>query len=168
MNTSTHLHRTLIHNGPQHRLTLESMEATEIVCKLEGVYRFASAAEDGSLHVISVHVNQSGSLPKYGKLQTIREYRVDSPGEYITCMIQYNSDVASNLVFATTHSVITILDLRTMRVLQHTKPASFWTYHLHVSGPQTHVDSRGHFYGCALTLGPTFWLASQELGKGVG
>jgi len=83
------------------------------------VHCFASAAEDGSLHVIRVHVNQSGSLPKYAKLQTIREYRVDSPGEYITCMIHYNSDVASNLVFATTHSVITILDLRTMRVLQH-------------------------------------------------
>ncbi|KAG1737490.1 uncharacterized protein EDB91DRAFT_1140136 [Suillus paluster] len=89
------------------------------VCMLEGVHCFASAAEDGSLHVIRVHVNQSGSLPKYAKLQTIREYRVDSPGEYITCMVHYNSDVASNLVFATTHSVITILDLRTMRVLQH-------------------------------------------------
>ncbi|KAG1795617.1 uncharacterized protein HD556DRAFT_1471709 [Suillus plorans] len=101
------------HTYSQHHARVKS------VCILEGMHCFASAAEDGSLHVIRVHVNQSGSLPKYAKLQTIREYRVDSPGEYITCMIHYNSDVASNLVFATTHSVITILDLRTMRVLQH-------------------------------------------------
>lgn len=101
------------HTYSQHHARVKS------VCMLEGVHCFASAAEDGSLHVIRVHVNQSGSLPKYTKLQTIREYRVDSPGEYITCMVHYNSDIASNLVFATTHSVITILDLRTMRVLQH-------------------------------------------------
>ncbi|KAG2366341.1 hypothetical protein BDR07DRAFT_1606901 [Suillus spraguei] len=101
------------HTYAQHHARVKS------VCMLEGVHCFASAAEDGSLHVIRVHVNQSGSLPKYAKLQTIREYRVDSPGEYITCMVHYNSDVASNLVFATTHSVITILDLRTMRILQH-------------------------------------------------
>ncbi|KAG2073960.1 hypothetical protein BDR04DRAFT_1179492 [Suillus decipiens] len=101
------------HTYAQHHARVKS------VCMLEGVHCFASAAADGSLHVIRVHVNQSGSLPKYAKLQTIREYRVNSPGEYITCMVHYNSDIASNLVFATTHSVITILDLRAMRVLQH-------------------------------------------------
>ncbi|KAG1796904.1 hypothetical protein EV424DRAFT_1352913 [Suillus variegatus] len=74
------------HTYSQHHACVKS------VCILEGVHCFASAAEDGSLHVIRVHVNQSGSLPKYAKLQTIREYRVDSPGEYITCMIHYNSD----------------------------------------------------------------------------
>jgi phosphoinositide-3-kinase regulatory subunit 4 len=58
---------------------------------IEGVHCFASAAEDGSLHVVRVHVNQSGSLPKYGKLQATREHRVESPGEYITCMHHYNT-----------------------------------------------------------------------------
>ncbi|OBZ66825.1 putative serine/threonine-protein kinase VPS15 [Grifola frondosa] len=70
------------------------------VCMLEGVHCFASAADDGSLHV------------------TIREYRVEHPGEYITSMAHYTTETSSNLVCATTHSVISILDLCTMRLLQ--------------------------------------------------
>ncbi|KAA1474364.1 ARM repeat-containing protein [Dentipellis sp. KUC8613] len=88
------------------------------ICMLERVHCFASAAEDGSLHVVRVHVTQSGALPKYGKLQAVREHRVDRPGEYITCMAHYETDSTSNLVYATTHSSISILDLRTMRLLQ--------------------------------------------------
>ncbi|KAI0050276.1 ARM repeat-containing protein [Auriscalpium vulgare] len=88
------------------------------VCMLEGVHCFASAAEDGSLHVVRVQVSQSGALPKYGKVHSVREHRVDRPGEYITCMAHFNTDSASNLVYATTHSAISILDLRTMRTLQ--------------------------------------------------
>ena len=106
------------------------------VCILEGVHCFASAADDGSLHVVRVHTTQSGALPKYNKLQVIREHRMDNVGEYITCMTHFNtgtledclriviltnllfSDSTSNLVYATTHSAITVLDLRTMRVLQ--------------------------------------------------
>ncbi|KAK0451864.1 hypothetical protein EV421DRAFT_1773494 [Armillaria borealis] len=84
------------------------------VCILEGVHCFASAADDGSLYVVRVHITQSGALPKYSKLQVIREHRVRNVGEYITCMAHYNTDLASNLVYATTHSVITILDLRTI------------------------------------------------------
>ncbi|KAF5339043.1 hypothetical protein D9758_014111 [Tetrapyrgos nigripes] len=88
------------------------------VCILEGVHCFASAADDGSLHVVRVHVSQTGTLPKYSKLQVIREHRVETIGEYITGMQHYNTDASSNLVYTTTHSVITILDLRTMRILQ--------------------------------------------------
>ncbi|KAL0061663.1 Serine/threonine-protein kinase [Marasmius tenuissimus] len=88
------------------------------ICMLEGVHCFASAADDGSLHIVRVHITQGGTLPKYNKLQVIREHRVDTVGEYITCMTHYNTESASNLVYATTHSMITILDLRTMRVLQ--------------------------------------------------
>lgn len=88
------------------------------VCILEGVHCFASAADDGSLHVVRVHITQSGALPKYNKLQVIREHRVDTIGEYITCMTHYNTDSSSNLVYATTHSNIVVLDLRTMRILQ--------------------------------------------------
>ncbi len=61
------------------------------VCILEATHCFASAADDGSVHVVRVHVTQSGALPKYGKLQVVREYRVDSPGEYVTCMTHYIS-----------------------------------------------------------------------------
>ncbi|KAF9224775.1 ARM repeat-containing protein [Gyrodon lividus] len=102
---------------PRHTFTQHHAKVKS-VCIIEGVHCFASAAEDGSLHIVRVHVNQSGSLPKYAKLQAIREHRVESPGEYITCMYHYNTDAASNLVYATSHSVITTLDLRTMRVLQ--------------------------------------------------
>ncbi|TFK19255.1 ARM repeat-containing protein [Coprinopsis marcescibilis] len=88
------------------------------VCTIEGVHCFASAAEDGSLHVVRIQISQSGSLPKYTKLQVIREHRVENVGEYITCMTHYKTDSTSDLVYATTHSNITTIDLRTMRVLQ--------------------------------------------------
>lgn len=61
------------------------------VCMLEGVHCFASAAEDGSIHVVRVNVSQTGTLPKYGKLQAVREYRLEHVGEYVTCMIHFNS-----------------------------------------------------------------------------
>ncbi|KAJ7865275.1 hypothetical protein B0H13DRAFT_2067981, partial [Mycena leptocephala] len=69
------------------------------VCILEGVHCFASAADDGSLHIVRVHITQGGALPKYNKLQVIREHQVEHylTGEYITCMTHYNTDTASNL-----------------------------------------------------------------------
>lgn len=152
------------------------------VCMLEGVHCFASAAEDGSLHVVRVHVNQSGSLPKYGKLQTIREYRVGSPGEYVTCMVHYNSGrmlasrISTSLVKhyfircclkpclgdnALCHHYSGPADHAGLAA--YAKPASFRTYHLYVSGPQTHMDSRRHFHGYIIALGPTLWFVAQEL-----
>ncbi len=68
------------------------------VCILEGVHCFASAADDGSLHIVRVHISQSGSLPKYGKVQVVREHRVANPGEYITCMFHYNSGMWTDSV----------------------------------------------------------------------
>ncbi|KAF9254440.1 hypothetical protein L218DRAFT_1082334 [Marasmius fiardii PR-910] len=100
------------HTYGQHHAKVKS------VCMLEGVHCFASAADDGSLHVVRVHLTQGSAVPKYHKLQVIREHRVENVGEYITSMVHYNSDASSNLIYATTHSIITTLDLRTMRVLQ--------------------------------------------------
>ena len=59
------------------------------VCMLEGVHCFASAADDGSLHIVRVHVSQSATLPKYSKLHTVREHRVDTPGDITSTMIRY-------------------------------------------------------------------------------
>ena len=73
------------HTYTQHHARVKSL------CIIEGVHCFASAAEDGSVHVVRVHVNQSGSLPKYGKLSAVREHRVESPGEYVTCMSHFNT-----------------------------------------------------------------------------
>ncbi|KAI0753275.1 hypothetical protein C8Q80DRAFT_1096117 [Daedaleopsis nitida] len=100
------------HTYNQHHARVKS------ICMLEGVHCFASAADDGSLHIVRVHVGQSGTLPKYNRLQVVREHRVETNGEYITSMVHYATDTASNLIYATTHSVITILDLCTMRTLQ--------------------------------------------------
>lgn len=61
------------------------------ICMLEGFHCFASAAEDGSIHVVRVNVSHTGTLPKYGKLQAIREYRLEHVGEYVTCMMHFNS-----------------------------------------------------------------------------
>jgi phosphoinositide-3-kinase regulatory subunit 4 len=59
------------------------------VCMLENLHCFASAAENGSIHVVRVHVTHSGSSPKYGKLQTVREHQLTRPGEYATFLTYY-------------------------------------------------------------------------------
>jgi phosphoinositide-3-kinase regulatory subunit 4 len=100
------------------------------VCMLEGVHCFASAAEDGSLHVVRVHVNQSGSLPKYTKLQTIREYRVDSPGEYITCMIHYNSGKTSSDSSLLDETNFYQILPQILSMQQHTLSSPSWTCEL--------------------------------------
>ena len=69
------------------------------VCTLESVHCFASAADDGSLHIVRVPITQSGPLPKYSKLQVVREHRVDNPGEYIVCMMHYNTGMLPALFF---------------------------------------------------------------------
>ncbi|KAL4253381.1 Serine/threonine-protein kinase Vps15-like protein [Abortiporus biennis] len=92
------------------------------VCTIESTHCFASAAEDGTIHIVRVHVTggqgAGGGLPKYGKLQTVREHRLERPGEYVTSMAHFMTDASSNLVYATTHSTISILDIRTMRIIQ--------------------------------------------------
>jgi len=118
---------------PRHTYAQHHARVTAL-CTIERTHCFASAAEDGSLHVVRVHVSQSGSLPKYNKTSIIREHRIDHPGEYITCLAHYNSgaflyliywspsdnqlETSSNLLYGTTHGSVTLLDLRTMRVLQ--------------------------------------------------
>ena len=69
------------------------------VCMLEGLLCFASAGEDGSLHVVRVQVVQGTSMPKYGKLQIVRERRVDQVGDYITALSHYNTGELFPLFF---------------------------------------------------------------------
>lgn len=80
------------HTYTQHHARVKS------VCIIEGVHCFASAAEDGSVHVVRVHVNSSGSLPKYGKLSVVREHRVESPGEYVTWLSHFNTGASFSSV----------------------------------------------------------------------
>ncbi|KEP55073.1 phosphoinositide 3-kinase regulatory subunit 4 [Rhizoctonia solani 123E] len=102
---------------PRHVYTQHHAPVT-CVCIIEGTHCFASAGEDGSLHVVRVHVSASSSLPKYGKLQSVREHRCDQLGEYVTWMSYFNADGSPALLYTTNLSWIVVLDLRTMRFLR--------------------------------------------------
>lgn len=83
---------------PRHTYAQHHARVTAL-CMIERTHCFASAADDGSLHVVRVHVSQSGSLPKYNKTSIIREHRIDHPGEYITCLAHYNSGAFPLLIY---------------------------------------------------------------------
>ncbi|KAG8768849.1 Serine/threonine-protein kinase [Ceratobasidium sp. 428] len=102
---------------PRHVYTQHHAPVT-CICIIEGTHCFASAGEDGSVHVVRVHVNASSSLPKYGKLQSIREHRCDQFGEYVTWMTHFNADGSPAILYTTNLSSIVVLELRTMRVLR--------------------------------------------------
>lgn len=116
---------------------------------LEGSYCAASAASDGSVHVIRVEISGANStpssLPKYGKIRLVSNFQLSNPDEYVTCLAQsssksgtstkeaatlHNSDAASSgsssttLILATSKNRIIILDLRTMQVLTNFHIAS--------------------------------------------
>ncbi|CAE7123924.1 unnamed protein product [Rhizoctonia solani] len=102
---------------PRHVYT-QHHAAVTCVCIIEGTHCFASAGEDGSLHVVRVHVSVSSSLPKYGKLQSVREHRCDQLGECVTWMSYFNVDGSPALLYTTNLASVVVLDLRTMRVLR--------------------------------------------------
>jgi phosphoinositide-3-kinase, regulatory subunit 4 len=164
------------------------------ICMIEGTHCFASAAEDGNIHVVRVHVNTSqgatAGLPKYGRVQVIREHRLETPGEYATCMIHYTTRKlildtilgksdhprtasSSSLLYGTTHAMITILDLRTLRVLQNMQNPQHY-------GPITSVciDRKRTWLVCGTTTGVLSlwdlrfgiliksWTAGASLGEG--
>ncbi|KAH7106720.1 ARM repeat-containing protein [Auriculariales sp. MPI-PUGE-AT-0066] len=83
------------------------------VCVIEQTHCFASAGEDGSIHVVRVHLTQGSSVPKYSRLSRVREYHCETMGEYVMTMMHYNSEFTSNLVFATNICNVYIQDIRT-------------------------------------------------------
>jgi hypothetical protein len=99
------------------------------VCMLESSHCFASAAEDGSLHVVKVNLTQNGTLPKYGKMQVVREHRVEAPGDYITAMMHYNTGETH---FRLRWQQGTERDLQipplAWFIQPHIQPLLFWTY----------------------------------------
>jgi phosphoinositide-3-kinase regulatory subunit 4 len=68
----------------------------KIVClvMLEGSHCVASAAMDGSVHILRVETSSGGvgtsssSLPKYGKLRLVSNFQLSDPSEYVVCMAQ--------------------------------------------------------------------------------
>jgi phosphoinositide-3-kinase regulatory subunit 4 len=76
---------------PRHIYTQHHASVTAL-CMLENSHCFASAAADGSLHVVRVHLTYTNAgLAKYGKISIVREHRVDHAGEYITCLCHFNT-----------------------------------------------------------------------------
>ena len=75
---------------PRHTYSQHHARVT-CVCMVEASHCFVSAADDGSIHVVRVHVSNSGSLPKYGKLQIIREHHMEQTGEFVTAMQHFNT-----------------------------------------------------------------------------
>ncbi|PWN25582.1 WD40 repeat-like protein [Jaminaea rosea] len=104
---------------------------------LTGTHCLVSTATDGSLHVWRVDV-AAGSLPRYGKPRLVSNFQLSTPGEYVTAVMQSSASASGNngggdgsastspstapmatrLILGTSQSRITILDLRTMQVLQ--------------------------------------------------
>lgn len=150
---------------------------------LEGSHCAASASEDGSVHVVRVDLSlnhTSSSMPRYGKVRLVSNFQLSNPGEYVTCLLQSSSKPgvstaeaaasSSNpsggaggagsptLILGTTRSRLTILDLRTMQVLQTLRqPAHF--------GPITAMCSnRGNIWLLVGTLGGVMALWDLRFG----
>jgi phosphoinositide-3-kinase regulatory subunit 4 len=61
------------------------------VCVIEGSHCVASASDNGTLWIHRVDVSLSGSMPKYGKQQLIRQQNAEQPGDFVTCLASYNT-----------------------------------------------------------------------------
>ncbi|GAA5975499.1 hypothetical protein JCM5350_002632 [Sporobolomyces pararoseus] len=87
------------------------------VVMLESSHCVASASTNGTVWIHRVDVGLSGAMPKYSKPALIRQYKVDEKEDFVTCLASYNTETTNNLVFGTSLSTISILDVRTMRSL---------------------------------------------------
>ncbi len=89
------------------------------VIAIEGSHCVASTATDGSLHVWRIEMVQStSSVPRYGRPKLVSNFQLSTPDEYANCLVQSSTETASHLILGTSLSRLTILDLRTMQVLQ--------------------------------------------------
>ncbi|TKY85009.1 hypothetical protein EX895_006089 [Sporisorium graminicola] len=89
------------------------------VIAIEASHCVASTATDGSLHVWRIDMIQSkASVPRYGRPKLVSNFQLSTPDEYATCLVQSSNETSSHLILGTTLSRLTILDLRTMQVLQ--------------------------------------------------
>lgn len=68
------------------------------VCVIENSHCVASASDNGTLLLHRVDVSLSGSMPRYGKVQLIRQQRSEQKGDYVTCLLSYNTGECHKLV----------------------------------------------------------------------
>lgn len=73
------------------RQTFSQGGKIKAVCVLEHSHCVASASDNGTVWIHRVDVGLSGLMPKYGKQQLVRQYRTEREGEFVTCMLSYNT-----------------------------------------------------------------------------
>lgn len=61
------------------------------ICMLENSHCVASASDNGTLWIHRVDVSLAGSIPKYSKPQLIRQHTTDTLGDFITCIMSFNT-----------------------------------------------------------------------------
>lgn len=157
------------------------------VCIVEASHCFVSAADDGTLHVVRVHVATNSSLPKYTKIHAIREHQMDTPGEYVTCMLHYNTgklrsenypqQLDNSLCFNSCvrrYGVKFDLCNDSLVGYHHGpsyhahcakdgEPSSFWTCHFHLPRSTASVAHHGDVLWGAYSLGPPFRSSASQL-----
>lgn len=143
-----------ITSKPRHTYS-QHHSKVKAVCVVEGTHCFVSAGEDGSIHVIRVHVSGGGhsggsGLPKYGKLTLVREHRLERPGEYVTCMTHYTTGMFEHILcglhsncahrflfeFIVRNHALQSRHARSSDSADNTnirEPETFWSYHQHLS-----------------------------------
>lgn len=103
------------------------------ICFVTETHCFVSAGSDGVVHVVRVDCVQTsrGSL-KYGKLKTLRQWRLPDENAPVVWMEHFRSESQSMLFIATANCKVIALDLRSMQLLytlhnpvQHGTPTSF-------------------------------------------
>lgn len=85
---------------------------------VENTHTFVSGATDGSVHAVKVDYHNTNETVRYGKLQLVRQYQLetadDGSAEYAVWMEHFRSDAQSTLLIATNTCRILALDMKTM------------------------------------------------------
>lgn len=129
----THRSRQSYRHGPNVKITS--------LCLVEGTHTFISTGSDGSVHVVKVYFSDNGTSTRYGKLRTLREWRIPTSnpsGEHAVWSEHFRGDPASTLILVTNRSRILAIDLRYVTILydlqnpiQHGVPTTFCTSRKH-------------------------------------
>ncbi len=79
---------------------------------------FASAAQNGSVHVWKVETSTS-SLPRYARApRLVSNFQFSRPSEHALSLLESTYDGAASLILGTSQGRLVMLDIRTMQVLQ--------------------------------------------------
>lgn len=66
------------------RLTYRMDAPVSAMCRIEETHCLAAAAEDGSVHIVRVHITSSGSSSKYRSIECIRTWNAAPEDGYVT------------------------------------------------------------------------------------